>query len=368
MLKRLLGKRVHVKPEVVTTPTGMLVFHTGCELLKPHAKLLNHIKRLSSASKHGFDMYYLPVIERFAESLQQLPVASEGQFSRLGGMIEKSLLLIIESLRVRQGYLLPVGSKAEEIAKKKELWTYAVFVGALVHRCGQGYYEFEMVLFNKEEKGLNERYWPGFSQVKPDFCFYKIRQLNNETKKLERYFPLMMLRTWLGDEGTNWLLSDDLAMEALLSLMVGGELDDKNTLSEIIRKGYAHLTKGSNNNYPLEDSVEPAPPEEAHMEVSCADDNPGPLQESEVDWINETPERFIAKLVSDIRSNNLPLENFKEENGLVKVRYPLGLKKYTKSPSEMRMHLRGSVLCLAEEKIDFNNEKNVKVIVFKVLK
>jgi len=386
-------KRVRGAQEEIAVPEDMHEFQTGRALLEPHTKLINHIKRLSSASSDGFNTYYLPTIERYVEAMQLLPVATEGPFSKLGGMVEKSLLLIIESLRVRQGYLLPIGSTAEEISKTKELWTYAVFIGALVHRCGQGIYEFEMVFFDKRGKPLGDRYWPGISKLDPEFSYYKIKRLDNTTKKLERQFPLILLSSWLGEGGINWMLSNNIALESLLSSMVGGDLDDKNALSEIIKKAYAHLTKGEQNVYSLDglstkdDAKQPVPEilkesvskqpiiESEAMatvieeELPMTDESGAILGNQEpgkeggnVDWLDAAPEKFMVKLLSDLKGGGLPKSDFDSSDGVINIRYPQGLKRYTVSPSDMRMKLKQSVIWGSEGKISLNNEKAVKVI------
>ena len=375
------------KPKLETlidsrSPAGTYKYQTGAELLVPHTKLINHIKRLSSASTGGFGLYYLPTIERFVETMQLLPVATEGPFSKLGGMVEKSLLLVIEALRVRQGYLLPVGSTAEEIARTKELWTYTIFVGALVHRCGQALFEMEMVFFNKSGKKKDERFWSGISEIDEEYCYYKIRKLDNSTKKLERYFPLVILRQWMGHETTSWMMSNNLAMDSLLSFMVGGSLDDKNSVSEIIQKANEHLMRVSLSKHQLTDVVEidrtqtsnekkleePAeiPPVTSETEPPQIESEPEYLEqepalapfydeieqtktEGEGHWLDTPADQFMKLLATDINEEKVIAENVRVEGSRILVRYPHGFQPYTESPSKIRRQLNGTMYWLGEE-------------------
>jgi hypothetical protein len=376
MLFGLLGKKdVEVEPVEVSDDTQL--FQTGAQLLEPHQKLMNHIRRLSSASSDGFDLYYLPVIERFAESMQLMPVATEGQFSKLGGAIEKSLLLIVQSLRVRQAYLLPSGSTAEHIAKTKELWTYAVFLSALFHRCGQGFYDFELVSFNKKNKQNEVRYWPGISQIDETMCFYKIRTLENKTKKLQRLFPIVVLPTWLGPKSLNWLLSNDNVMETLLAYMAGGTLDENNDLMAIIKKANQHISKSeptvkavqdtSNEDEELDDiDLAPLAVEEtintaAEEHVENEEEVLAAAEETNIDWLDRPVEDLFNKILDDLKGSEDTDQLITFNSGSMTILYPAGLKAYTKSPSELKMKLKATLFWDGESKggLDKNSKKTI---------
>lgn len=403
MIFQLFKKKANpVDQEDTVLKDGMYRYESGAQLLISHNKLINHIRRLSSASSSGFDCYYLPVLERYAESMQVIPVSVDGPFAKRGGAIEKSLLLAVESLRVRQGCLLPVGSTAEEIAKTKELWTFAVFIGALLHRVGQNIYEYEMVFFDSKERRRDDRFWPGISKFDDAYPNIRIRKRTNELKKLERHAPLLMLRHWLGEDSFDWLMSNDKVMDSLLSCMIGGNLDDKNPLSDIIQKGYAHVIKKSNgvlnseqpivdlnetvpnvkeveqvhepvvveitqtepdkvkaiNDKPVIKVVEKQTPKDlpkAQVSVKKEVIEPGKapdVVEQIVEQKSEKPtaEQFIAKIKCDIDSGKLKNKWISVKGERVDIVYPMGLKDYTTVASELRMELKSTIYWIEERK------------------
>lgn len=377
-------KKKPIIDEPIEVSEDTQVFQTGAQLLEPHQKLMNHIRRLSSASKDGFELYYLPVIERFAESMQLMPVATEGEFSKLGGAIEKSLLLVVQSLRVRQAYLLPSGSTAEHIAKTKELWTYAVFLGALFHRCGQGFYDFELVSFNKKNKQNEGRYWPGISELDESMCFYKIRKLDNTTKRLERLFPIVVLPNWLGPKSMNWLLTNDHVMETLLAYMAGGTLDEVNDLTEIIKKANTHINKTepsikivteASNVDPDEvddpDNIEAAiavdeQPQNSATAVQSEDKESEAVSAdaSDTDWLDRPVEDLFEKILDDLKEGVHTEQLITYNTGSLMITYPAGLKVYTKSPSELKMKLKATLFWDGESKGGLD-KKNKKIITIK---
>lgn len=428
----------------VATPKGMDKVRSASELLAQHEKLLGHIRRLSAASSHGFDKYYLPVIERFVEAIQLMPGPKSGGFEKTGGMIEKALLLVIESLKIRQGYLLPVGSTAEEIARTKELWTYVAFVGALVHRMGHGLYEFEMIFFNGQGEQREGRYWPVITPIDKEFCFYRFRKLENIHSKSERYLPILLLRSLLGMESFNWILTNDKTLEELLSFMVGGSLDDKNALSEIIRKAHSYLQENGMETPKLEgvEPVETKADENKETELSSVDDEQTVIKDTEQsfgafdtanqvnepmleekvmpglltpemekkgdqhpkeepiiqterpkiehlkkkqpnkqkikkteqpkaavlpnvasqppkdnDWLSGPPQEFLNKLVHDINTKAISSDMASLSKGIISIEYPLGLKRYTQTPADMKTKLQSTIFWVGEDKGGLERKK-----------
>ncbi len=92
---------------------------------------------LSKVSRAEFDRDLLPAIHRFAEWAQLMPASEAHHHANIGGLLAHTLETLHHALVQREGYLLPRNGGAELIAQQRDAWTYAVFLGALVHDVGK---------------------------------------------------------------------------------------------------------------------------------------------------------------------------------------------------------------------------------------
>jgi len=81
-------------------------------------------------------MYGKP-IARYCEVVQLLPASQAHHHAYPGGLIVHTLSVIEYAINERQKYTLPLASEPEVIEAQKNLWTYAVFVAALLHDIGK---------------------------------------------------------------------------------------------------------------------------------------------------------------------------------------------------------------------------------------
>ena len=106
---------------------------SAVELLKPHALLLAQVNELAGLSAAAFQSFYQPALNVFARFVQQLPASQLHHHADKGGLLTHTLEVCVLALKIRRSYLLSAQAGAEEIAKKQDLWTYAVFLAALFH-------------------------------------------------------------------------------------------------------------------------------------------------------------------------------------------------------------------------------------------
>ncbi len=84
-----------------------------------------------------FDSWILTAIHRFAALVQLLPASQSHHHSIPGGLLDHSLEVTCNAVRLRQGYLLPPEAGAEEQARQASAWTVAVVCAALLHDTGK---------------------------------------------------------------------------------------------------------------------------------------------------------------------------------------------------------------------------------------
>ncbi len=108
------------------------------DILRQHNRF-RFIRRLVSIEPAGFESLYQPALERFIESAQLQPASAVDHHCGLGGLVVHTLEVIETALRRRKGASLPLnaGSDPGRILKEEQIWTYAVFAGALLHDAGK---------------------------------------------------------------------------------------------------------------------------------------------------------------------------------------------------------------------------------------
>jgi integrating conjugative element relaxase (TIGR03760 family) len=100
-------------------------------------RLLPHLSQLSCLSQATFDRDLLPVIERYAEFVQLMPASESHHHANVGGLLVHAMECAHHALVRRRGYVLPRSGGAEIQDEQRDHWTYAVFLGALLHDVGK---------------------------------------------------------------------------------------------------------------------------------------------------------------------------------------------------------------------------------------
>lgn len=81
---------------------------------------LHELKQLISITKNDYKLLYLKPVEAIVNTAQD-PKKLDDTFK-----------LIIATLKLRRGYMLPIGTDAETCYQQQDAWTYALFTAALL--------------------------------------------------------------------------------------------------------------------------------------------------------------------------------------------------------------------------------------------
>ena len=139
MLGRLLGKIFTTVQSARADDPHILPVLTADQLytrLELHNRLRS-IRRKVGIDPKRYEYMYAAPIAKYCELVQLLPASQAYHHAYHGGLIVHTLSVVENAIYERNRYELPLASEPEVIEAQKNLWTYAVFVAALLHDIGK---------------------------------------------------------------------------------------------------------------------------------------------------------------------------------------------------------------------------------------
>ncbi len=107
----MIGLRRKVKPPY----SDCLPVLSSHDLIDPRSKQVKTIQQLAGVPKTHWQALYLDALLAFAGYVQQLPASESHHHSGAGGLLDHSLEVVINALRIRRGHLLPQGADADTL-------------------------------------------------------------------------------------------------------------------------------------------------------------------------------------------------------------------------------------------------------------
>lgn len=204
-------------------------------------KIDDHFSELRTIA--GFDTAIFNVLiadplKDYAELVQLAPASEAHHHSGPGGLLKHTLDVATLALKKRKGYQLPLGGSLTDIGKQRLLWTYAVFVGCLLHDIGKLSANTRLVAIDKSGKELS---WtpssgPLTTLVDKDNARIPLQGYRIEFRKTPyRYHEHLALIHWnlLPRSGRAWLIEAPHIM-AELTAWLWGDKFESGTIGQII--------------------------------------------------------------------------------------------------------------------------------------
>lgn len=189
-------------------------------------KLLAHIWQRTSVSREQFNLLYLAPIERYAELVQQFPASESHHHAYPGGLLDHGLEILAYALKLRQSYLLPIGSTPEEQAAQSEIWTACTAYAALLHDIGK----IAVDLYVEYENSQVWHPWNG-PLNKP----YRFRYIENREYRLHTASSGLIYNQVLGADIMDWLSQSPDIWGSLLYIL-SGHFEHAGVLGDIVTK------------------------------------------------------------------------------------------------------------------------------------
>ena len=226
--KSLVPQNASSNDEETKVPSEFLSPLAAKELLATprRQKLLAHIWQRTSVSRTQFETLYQKPIERYAELVQQFPASESHHHAYAGGMLDHGLEIMAYALKLRQSYLLPIGSTPEEQAAQAESWTACAAYAALLHDIGK-------IAVDLHVEYENEEIWhPWHGMVtKP----YRFKYHTNREYRLHSACTGLLYRQILNVPILDWLSKTPDLWSALLYVLAG-QFEYAGVLGEIVTK------------------------------------------------------------------------------------------------------------------------------------
>lgn len=189
-------------------------------------KLLAHIWQRTSVSREQFDLLYMQPIERYAALVQQFPASEAHHHAYPGGLLDHGLEIIAYALKLRQSYLLPIGSTPEEQAAQSEIWTACTAYAALLHDIGK----IAVDLYVEYEDGSIWHPWNG-PLTRP----YRFKYNANREYRLHTASSGLLYSQILGSQILDWLSQTPTIWSSLLYIL-SGHFEHAGVLGDIVTK------------------------------------------------------------------------------------------------------------------------------------
>ena len=139
VFKHLFKRPIRRLPSIDTLNLDQLPVLSADQLITLLAQQnqITQIRDKTALSPADFARIYRPAIDAFCECAQLIPASASYHHTQPGGLIIHTLSVVEHALHYRSQYILPLFSDPDVQAAQRHVWSYAVFVGALLHDAGK---------------------------------------------------------------------------------------------------------------------------------------------------------------------------------------------------------------------------------------
>jgi len=224
---------------------GRLPVHEGQALIAALqlSPWLSGIRDRMGYHQGMFDKDCMPVIVRAAEWAQMLPASESHHHAQPGGLLTHMIESAAHALRFRQGYLLPVGAAPEEIPERKHRWTYAVFLGALLHDIGRPMADINVRTFRSNRACGKWQPLAG-SMLDQGLTHYTLDFEISRDYDLHKKLPVILFQRLVPQHVLAWL-AEDVQLMGELSSYLSGDEEYTGALREIVTRADSESVKNN---------------------------------------------------------------------------------------------------------------------------
>lgn len=167
---------------------------------------LSALPDLIATSPMNYKLYYLPVLENFAEFVQNLPETAHGFFSHSGGFLDHGLERAVQAMKISQGYA-QADAQADVAQEITGLWNYAIYTAALLFDVGK--LVTKSIVTLRRQNMQRFRIWNPFEGSMLHFAAHYSYEFAAENfDALRRQVTPLVAKQMMPELGFSWLSSD----------------------------------------------------------------------------------------------------------------------------------------------------------------
>jgi integrating conjugative element relaxase (TIGR03760 family) len=237
-------------------PQGFYEISSANTLLKSHTNILDRIYRHSRSPHNHYQNYYLYSINKMAELLQLLPASQAHHHAFNGGFLLHNLEVIELALEKRNEKLLPLGSTPEVQNYKKDVYSFGVFIAAIMHDIGKIITDIEIFLYDKKYNELGR--WSPFTNsitTNKQAVYYKY--FYNPDRRYSDH-PLcanLLLTQIVNPVALDWV-KQEIELWNMLLMTIGGRSVEGGVIADIIKHADGTSVANSLKNSPTTNTTQ----------------------------------------------------------------------------------------------------------------
>ncbi|MGA2654860.1 MAG: TraI domain-containing protein [Gammaproteobacteria bacterium] len=179
-------------------------------------ELIQEIQDVSASSSIIYQTYYQPLINNFAEFVQQLESFEHPMVTWL----DHQLRLAKTTLKMREQFLLVGESLRPVVTDNEALWHYVTFSSALLRRIGLIFTHYQVSLCS--EQGTHLKDWQPFEgSMNEQGNYYKLREITDKGIPPLPSINQLLARQLMPAEGFAWIAKNPEAFKAWLGVVEG---------------------------------------------------------------------------------------------------------------------------------------------------
>lgn len=198
---------------------------------------LRNIKRIVQIDDDTWDVLYQETIEKFAEMVQMIPASQAHHHAVPGGLLIHTLEVIEHALTLRQQYKLPLFADQDKQEAERHVWTFAIFVAALLHDAGKRITMCRLIFPD------NTILQPFDAISKHSGRNYRIAFIDTKYYALHETLGATLMGWLLNPIALNYLLPRLHIMQEVLDYI--HESEEQGIIGKILKTADRHSTGGS---------------------------------------------------------------------------------------------------------------------------
>lgn len=189
------------------------------EIKSKFAHDINGIYRISGITQKEFEIHFLPVLLKFLFFIQQVPATPYPAYDRLNGLADLTLFALKNSLKLRNGMVLPTGIRADLIDAQKSRWSFVVFSSILLASL-RGNINHCMV---EVSNGGEFKSWNFSKGALGDFESLRFRKIIFNDPVTDSSVSNFLIQRFVEDKSITWMMEYPNLFIEFMGVLIGND-------------------------------------------------------------------------------------------------------------------------------------------------